>query len=320
MKNEKQRMQNSTAWRRYLMILIFSMLILSGLISATQFSVYAGQKNNDQNTQITPAGTEATGAEKLTVWEIIEMNDWLLWPFILLTAIGIMLICYRALYEYRDQNRSKGILLRSLQMNDLRNLEQLTRNEIGCRAGRLIQLMFATFRKTRQAGPLGNDVSQFLGAERQLFETFQRVLGYLSDSAGALGLLGTVWGIFVTFHSGQLDGPAILRGMSVALITTLTGLIISLLLNLGVTGVFSTFNNQLNLLGTRAEELRQLFLVIESKKPSAEAPAEKPVSPRVNEPEYEVPYPEPRMMQEKSRPPVRKAQPEPMLNSADFMF
>lgn len=318
MNKDKQPVRRRVGLNRYFLIFVFSMLILSGLISARQFSAYAGQKN--QSNQTGNAGNESTSVEKLTVWEIIEMNDWLLWPFILLTGSGIMLTTYRGLYEYRDKNRSKSILQRNLQMNDLRNLEQLTRNETGCRAGRLIQQMFATFRKTRQAGALGNDVSQFLGEERQLFETFQRVLGYLSDSAGALGLLGTVWGIFVTFHSGQLDGPAILRGMSVALITTLTGLIISLLLNLGVTGVFSIFNNQLSLLATRAEELRQLFLVIETKKPVAEAPVEKPVSPRVKEPEYEAPYPEPRMMQEKSRPPMRKTQPEPMMNTADFMF
>ena len=94
-------------------------------------------------------------------------------------------------------------------------------------------------------------------------------MGFISDTAGALGVLGTVWGIFETFHGGKLDGPTILQGMSVSLVTTLVGLVISLVLNAGATSVFSLFNKQLSLLASRAEELRQALLFIENKQTAA---------------------------------------------------
>ncbi len=101
------------------------------------------------------------------------------------------------------------------------------------------------------------------------------MVNFLSDTAGALGLLGTVWGIFATFHSGRLDGPTILQGMSVSLVTTLVGLIISSILNMGATAVFAIFNKQLNLLSSRAEQVRQALLNIE-KRTQAQAPVSPP--------------------------------------------
>jgi hypothetical protein len=74
-----------------------------------------------------------------------------------------------------------------------------------------------------------------------------------------------VWGIFITFYTAKFDGPTILRGMSIALITTLTGLIISLVLNLCGTYLYTFFNRQLNLLANKTEELRQALLYLEKK-------------------------------------------------------
>jgi hypothetical protein len=66
-----------------------------------------------------------------------------------------------------------------------------------------------------------------------------------------------------------MDGPSILKGMSIALITTLVGLIISLLLNLGAVSVFSLFNRQLKRISERAEELRQVLLQFQLKAPAS---------------------------------------------------
>lgn len=204
-------------------------------------------------------------ASTLTVWKIIEMTDWLFWPFVLITATGIMLITYRGLFEYREKSRSQALMQGKIKLNDLKRLIRMNRSPNPTRAWRLFHQMLITFDKTHKAEPIGDDVNQFLNSERDSFESFNRVTGFLSDTAGALGLLGTVWGIFQTFHAGKLDGPTILQGMSISLVTTLVGLIISVALNSGSTYIFTMFNGHLNVLSNRAESVRQILLAHETR-------------------------------------------------------
>lgn len=192
------------------------------------------QKNNKNNAnqkanseQVTQNGEENNS---LSAWDILEMTSWLFWPFVLVTAAGITFICYRGLIEYREKARSQAILQQKIEVKDLRRIIRTVQQAQPNRASRLLQQMVSTFNKTKRAEPISADVTQFVNAEREAYETFNRVLGFLSDTAGALGLLGTVWGIFETFHGGKLDGPTILMGMSISLVTTLVGLLISLAL------------------------------------------------------------------------------------------
>ncbi len=62
---------------------------------------------------------------------------------------------------------------------------------------------------------------------------------FISDSEGALGLLGTVWGMYTTFMGGIMQPQYIIGGMGVALVTTLYGLIASLIINLFTTEIIA---------------------------------------------------------------------------------
>ncbi|MDZ7263648.1 MAG: MotA/TolQ/ExbB proton channel family protein [candidate division KSB1 bacterium] len=266
------------AWKVTGGVLVLGFLILVGSVSA---ALAVGGTNQ-------PAGyaqntlNASPQRVQLTAWEIVQMNDWLLWPFVILTTAGIMLIVYRGLVEHRDRMRSQPILQTKIRSNGIRNLVQMLRTGTPSRASRLLYQLILTFDKTNRAEPLGDDINQYLSAEKENFEAFNRLNGFLSEAAGALGLLGTVWGIFVTFWSGKMDGPTILQGMSIALVTTITGLIISLVLNMGGTYIYTLFNRQLCQLSNKAEELRQALLYLEKKAngslpPEREEPKEKPV-------------------------------------------
>jgi len=247
----------------YQIILILGIIVMLVGISTLQAGAKRTNTAKIDNQNLQNPNPEQK--EKLTVWKIIKMTDWLFWPFVLITCTGIMLIIYRTLFEHREKSRSQSLLQERIKANGIRSLVKFIRNSGSTRASRLMYQMITTFDKTNRAEPIGDDINQFLAAERDSFETFNRINGFLSETAGALGLLGTVWGIFQTFHAGKLDGPTILQGMSISLVTTLVGLIISLLLNMGGTYVFTMFNGQLNLLANRAEELRQALLFLEKK-------------------------------------------------------
>jgi len=269
----------------YYVIFILGVFVMLLGFSALQAQGKRNSRAKIENQNLQDPNSEPK--EKLTVWKIIKMTDWLFWPFVVITASGIMLIIYRTLFENRDKSRSQSLLQEKIKANGIRGLVKLIRNSNSTRASRLMYQMITTFDKTNRAEPIGDDINQFLVAERDSFETFNRVNGFLSETAGALGLLGTVWGIFQTFHAGKLDGPTILQGMSISLVTTLVGLIISLVLNMGGTYVFSIFNGQLNLLANRAEELRQALLYLEKKSNGNGHPVRENLSNfRVSEPEF----------------------------------
>jgi biopolymer transport protein ExbB/TolQ len=247
----------------FMLAIITLLLAISTLRASGNNSIQSNLPN--QITQYENNSTTAEPKEKLTAWKIMQWCDWLFWPFVIITAAGIMLITYKTLFEHREKTRSSRLLLEKIKANNVRNLVQIIRGSSSTRASRLMYQVITTFDKTNRAEPIGDDINQFLASERDSFETFIRINGFLSESAGALGLLGTVWGIFQTFHAGKMDGPMILQGMSIALVTTLVGLIISLVLNMGGTYVFTLFNRHLNLIANKAEELRQALLYMEKK-------------------------------------------------------
>jgi len=285
---QNNRTRTTVWWSRGGVILSLVFLVIGALWLEVGAVPQKPMPHGISNTQMSQSGSKL---ERLTAWDIIKMNDWFLWPFVLLTGTGIMINVHRVLFEYRDRTRSQALLQGKIQANGIRNLVQVvrsSRNGSSSRAARLFYQIIATFDKTNQAQPINDDINHFLSAERETFERFTRVNGFLSDSAGALGLLGTVWGIFVTFYTANFDGPSILRGMSIALVTTLTGLIISLLLNFSGTYCYTMFNRQINLLMTKAEELRQALLYLEKKSNGNGTPAparEEPVNYRAPEPE-----------------------------------
>lgn len=271
----------------FTLALIVTLFTISTLKASGRRDIQTNMPN--QTMQAENNKIDAEQKEKLTVWKIVQMTDWLFWPFVLIIATGIMLVTYRTLFEHREKTRSNALLQGKINANAIRGFVQVIRKGSPTRASRLMYQMITTFDKTNRAEPIGDDINQFLVSERDSFETFNRINGFLSESAGALGLLGTVWGIFQTFHAGKLDGPVILQGMSVALITTLVGLIISLLLNMGGTYVFSLFNTQLNLLANKAEELRQALLYLEKKSNGNGQPLRENLSNyRVSEPGFKA--------------------------------
>ena len=267
----------ATSWKKSLLLSVVAVcalvLVLSSAVQIVGQEKQFTPANHDSAEVQNEAGS--TALQDLSVWHILRMTDWLFWPFVALMAGGLWLLIFRSLVEFQEKRRSEILYAEIDRLRDMQSLLEAIQNSASNRAARLFRQTVFTFNKTGRAEPIRDDANQFLSGERNSFETFNRVMNFLSDTAGALGLLGTVWGIFATFHSGRLDGPTILEGMSVALVTTLVGLIISSILNMGATAVFALFNKQLNLLSSRAEQVRQALLNIE-KRTQAQAPVSPP--------------------------------------------
>jgi biopolymer transport protein ExbB/TolQ len=279
MTNRKQ-----TPWRlRLRPVYVIFLIVLPLFFFATTFATSSFTRTlttpGARAGAATAARTTAGAAfDQFTLWQIFEMCGWLFWPFVILTGAGLVLLIYRARAERQQKMRAYDLLVEPIDLTTLAQFIKYLNLNQPCRATRLFNQMIATFNKTKRAEPLQEDADYFVRGERESFEAFNRVISFLADTAIALGLLGTIWGIFATFHGSHINGDAMLRDMSIALVTTFVGLVISIALNLGVTWLHAFFSRQLKLLGARAEELRQtmLHLQVKSSNGAAERSQQRP--------------------------------------------
>jgi len=206
-------------------------------------------------------------SEITNFWTLTEKAQEFRWPLFLVFFIGMIIVIKKAVDLAIDWNNARVIYHENFtRFKRKEQIENYARQH-KCVASDLIRLLMQTLKVSPDAAKFTEEVEKFRDAQKQHFETFQSRMGFWSDTAGALGLLGTVWGMFRTFFRGDMDQQHILSGMGIALITTLMGLIISVILNLFATEVSGFFNKILNKL---SEVANMLWLrIIEIQPPPA---------------------------------------------------
>ena len=190
------------------------------------------------------------------LWALSEQAGPLRWPIFAVFLLGMFLVFYKLYELLADARESREI--EDMEFR-LMNVPQLIRAISGQRESMISRLhanMLNVFQSQQMQADLHDEISNYVQYQQDRFDTFKRRIEFLSDTAGALGLLGTVWGIFAVFSQGLLDDQIILTGMGVALISTLLGLVVSIILNLSSTEIFSLFNKRLDRIAEKSDELR----------------------------------------------------------------
>lgn len=198
----------------------------------------------------------ASGFSASTLWALTEKAGPLRWPIFAVFVIGIFLVCFKLFELLADQRESRE--LENLEFRSM-SLQQIIRTISGQRESmmsRLHAIILNVYQSNQAKADLHDEIANYVRFQQDRFDTFRRRVDFLADTAGALGLLGTVWGIFTVFSQGLLDDQVILTGMGFALITTLLGLIVSIFLNLSSTEIFSLFNRRLDRIAEKSDELR----------------------------------------------------------------
>ena len=209
---------------------------------------------------------EGTGLQPTQVsdvdsfWAMAQLGGGIGYVILGVLACGLFLIFYKIINLVMDKRNSSaliGTVFQGMNADEVKSLANRSSNTIlGSTIGHLIDFHQAG----GQADSIHSELVFYMDQENEKFETYRNWLNFLSDSAGALGLLGTVWGVFLTFFGGNLDSEKILNGMGVALITTLLGLVVSLIINLFSTQIYGAFQRRLELVTRKADELRLYLL------------------------------------------------------------
>lgn len=124
----------------------------------------------------------------------------------------------------------------------------------------LFSKLYEVFKASTSTDSFNSELANYNQYLKDKFNPFLTRLTYLSDTAGALGLLGTVWGMFITFFQGTMEQSEIISGMGVALATTIVGLVVSMFLNPLTTIVSNKFDHHLEVITKMANDF-QLRLI-----------------------------------------------------------
>ncbi|RJP82328.1 MAG: MotA/TolQ/ExbB proton channel family protein [Candidatus Zixiibacteriota bacterium] len=172
--------------------------------------------------------------------------------------VGLLLGIYQGYVLTSETRRAKPLVKTAFGRMSTPELERELQSQAGrSRLGKLLWLLLQLHREdTQNDDDYHNEINLTAKERQEGFQTFRNWMTFLADAAGALGLLGTVVGIYMTFYGGSLDPAKILNGMGVALSTTLVGLVISLILNLVATSLSHMFDRQIEVSYRKAEELR----------------------------------------------------------------
>lgn len=236
-------------------------------------------------------------------WSLTQQAGPLRWPIFFVLAVGLIQVFVKTWELVRDRRVSKKLHDLDYATMSLDGITKAVAAQDESMLSSLQSTMLNVFHTRPGEGLLHDEITNFVSFQQDQFGAFRRRMEFLSDTAGALGLMGTVWGMFTVFFQGTAEQDVILRGMGIALITTLLGLVVSIILNFSATELSTFFGKRLERVSRKSDELRFRLMelapvpqAVQMAAPVAPAasPAVEPASPvRAAEPEPAPPPPAP---------------------------
>lgn len=262
--------------------LVWAILLLTGPVFALQqenATPPASPSGDPQSLGIQPAGsvtatalqTEASRsgiARNFSEWT--KQGGWVMYPIYLVGILGVGVIIYQLVRIYFDKRRAKPI--QAAIERQLKDIAEETEHPVRVREiwetvaqhprselSRLLTLLCELWQRDPSAQVLQVEIDGHVSGIKEKYEMGRSFVILLSDTAGALGLLGTVLGMYQTFMPGKLESSQIITGMGVALVTTIGGLVVSIFLNFVTSWAHSIFYRHLEWIVERADLFRNRF-------------------------------------------------------------
>jgi len=189
-------------------------------------------------------------------WSLTQQAGPLRWPIFVVLGMGLIQV-FQKLYELlRDRRVSAALYSMDVTTMTLEEIVRVVEDQEESMLSSLQSTMLNVFQTRPGEGLLHDEIANFVSFKQDQFSVFHRRMEFLSDTAGALGLMGTVWGMFTVFFQGTTEQDVILQGMGIALITTLLGLVVSIILNFSATELSTFFGKRLEQVSRKSHELR----------------------------------------------------------------
>lgn len=207
-------------------------------------------------------------SHSLSFWELIDQGGPIVWPILIIFALGIIIVVERIIFISRKRFNSDSFMYqigKAAEQNQWDKCESTCDRYIKKPVARVIQA--GINRRDLGREDMENVLQEAILREIPPLERFLSTLGMLAAISPLLGLLGTVTGMIATFHLITLHGTSDPRlmsgGISEALVTTMLGLGVAIPLMLAQTLLNRAVEKEI---GTMEEKAVSLVNIIHKSK------------------------------------------------------
>lgn len=154
------------------------------------------------------------------------------WPIFGVLVVGLLLLAthfVRLLFDQRAARALHRLPLDDLHTDDLRSVVEQSADSLYARLAMGVVELWAS---GADSAALGQEAAHLVAVAGAPQKRTERIITFLSGTAGGLGLLGTLVGIYVLFAAGARDAQTIFAGIGIAVISTLLGIVASVVLEL----------------------------------------------------------------------------------------
>lgn len=237
-------------------VLVFTLVVSAEILWAVPQNAQSDSTANSENARLIEPTSMTQLKDLKSLWEITRFGGFFRWFIIGIFVLGMITIVYKVTELLMDSHNSHQLEKLNLRRVTLVDVMRVIKTNKHSMLSQLFKYMMDLYQTRRSAEGFSNEIIDYVQIQQDRFQAFQAKMSFFSDTAGALGLLGTVWGMFMTFFGGDLEKHKILSGMGVALITTLMGLVVSIFLNLFATQTHSYFRRRIDKVADLGNQFR----------------------------------------------------------------
>lgn len=164
-----------------------------------------------------------------TVASLMDRGGWVIWPLLVLSIVALTLIFERTWFWIATHNNRRHVrfeaVIGRLRAGDVDEARKLIDGDRSVYGQLVDQLLHESLSEAA--------IAMAIDTQRRRCERFMTTLGTIITAAPMLGILGTVTGIIQSFsvlgdEVAATDPSQVATGIAEALITTVVGLVIAL--------------------------------------------------------------------------------------------
>ena len=248
----------------------YTLLVALVLVAATGLWHSAVAQDTEQDVrlaQLTGAFAETPEAEEEvqvseSVKAFIDKGKPIGHVIIVLLVIGIFFVIDQLRVHWLEKIRGSEIFKSDLANMSTQDVDELVARNANSRVGRLLKDVAGVYRQSADMSLISSEAEFYREKEEHRFNTFEARMAFFADTAGGLGLLGTVWGIYRGFAAKSVSqsNDDLLAAMGIALVTTFMGIVVSVILNWMSTEMGAAFRGRIMSALEKVEDYREMLV------------------------------------------------------------
>ena len=209
-----------------------------------------------------PAADANTSVVSQTAMAFVDEGGPIGKVIIVLLVVALFFVADQVRIHLLERVRAGEIYKTTMGKLNRAGFEELVGRHADSRIGRLLSDAHALYAQSGNLSLIGAEAEFYREKEEHRFNTFESRMGFLADTAGGLGLLGTVWGIYRGFAAKAVaqSNDDLLAAMGIALVTTFLGIVVSVIINWMATEVGAVTRNRTMAALEKIEDYRDVLV------------------------------------------------------------